>query len=176
MTQLNCDVFIIRIFFIYSLLNYGIFFFSLFLMRIPEVINKYSSVRSFYAENKIAATFMRYFYITQQLKAKREKGNRVHLQSINCKNTSANIVETVHGNLAIAMKQCRIVNPAASIKRGSGYLGVLPIYSPFIADDSNSVTTEYTGASFKAILQSLAELARERNSPRRVFIVDRLRF
>jgi len=125
MTQLNCDVFIISIFFIYSLLNYGIFFFSLFLMRIPEVINKYSSVRSFYAENKIAATFMRYFYITQQLKAKREKGNRVHLQSINCKNTSANIVETVH---------------------------VLPIYSPFIADDSNSVTTECTGASSKAIL------------------------
>jgi len=29
--------------------------------------------------------------------------------------------------------------------RGSGVSGGLPIYSPFTADDSNSVTAKYTG-------------------------------
>lgn len=48
--------------------------------------------------------------------------------------------------LRYPVNQRRIFNPRGARRRsrGSGVLGGLPIYSPFTADDSNSVTAEYT--------------------------------
>jgi len=64
---------------------------------------------------------------------------------------SANIGERCVGESCAIIPRLRqpvnqrwIFNPVAR-SRGSGVSGELPIYSPFTADDSNSVTAKYTG-------------------------------